>query len=152
MGRGSSKFLVETRYACNLVCRLDLALSYVFCRKFRENRMFLRFFSQNRFCLFFVFIFNMLKILRLRLHYDTIVTSYADGWYLFWYQWKEETHSYTVVANIRVQGVYYRKSRGGLQQPPVGGHVTETDSGGRGLKVKNNVLKAVDRREVVLLV
>ena len=31
-----------------------------------------------------------------------IMTSYEDGWYLFWYQWKEEPHSYTLVANTRV--------------------------------------------------
>ena len=41
----------------------------------------------------------MFKFLRSRLHYDVIVTSYVDGWYLFWYQWKEKTYSYTWVAN-----------------------------------------------------
>ena len=30
---------------------------------------------------------------------------------LIWYQYKEETHSYTLVANIRIYGVHYRKSR-----------------------------------------
>ena len=25
-------------------------------------------------------------------HYDVIVTSYINGWYLFWYQWKEDIH------------------------------------------------------------
>ena len=83
----------------------------IFCRKFCENCMFLFF--------FFVYIFNMFKILRSCLHYDVRVTSNVDGWYLFWYQWKEETYSYTVVANIRVQDVYYRKSRWRLQQRPL---------------------------------
>ena len=23
-------------------------------------------------------------------HYDVIVTSYINGWYICWYQWKEE--------------------------------------------------------------
>ena len=32
-----------------------------------------------------------------------IMTSYKYSWYLFWYQWKEETHSYTLeVLNIRI--------------------------------------------------
>ena len=56
------------------------------------------FLAENR----FLHIFNMFKILSSRLHYDVIKTSYVDGWYLFWDQWNEETHSYTVVANIRV--------------------------------------------------
>ena len=50
----------------------------------------------------------MFKILRSRLHYDVIMTSYTVGWYLFWYQWIEKTHYYTLVANIRVCDVYYR--------------------------------------------
>ena len=30
------------------------------------------------------------------------MTPYEDGWYLFWYQWKEEPYSCTLVANTRV--------------------------------------------------
>ena len=33
-------------------------------------------------------------------HYDVIMTSYINGSDLFWYQWKEEVHSYTLVANL----------------------------------------------------
>ena len=29
-----------------------------------------------------------------RSHYDAIVTSYINGLYLFWYQWKEDVHTY----------------------------------------------------------
>ena len=61
------------------------------------------------------------------------MTSYADGEYLFWYQQKEETQSYRVVANVRVYNVYYGKSRGGTTTTPFGGRVTENGSGGRGL-------------------
>ena len=25
-----------------------------------------------------------------RSHYDVVVTSYINDWYLFWYQWKED--------------------------------------------------------------
>ena len=31
---------------------------------------------------------------------DVIVTSYINGWYLFWYQWKEDVHTYTLVVNL----------------------------------------------------
>ena len=58
----------------------------------------------------------MFKILRSRLHYDVIVTSYEDGWYLFWYQWKEETHSYTLVASMRYR-TFHIENQEGLQQP-----------------------------------
>ena len=96
-------------YACNLVCGLELAFSYLFWQKSRENRMFLHFFSQKSIfayslCILSVIV-NISKILRVRFHYDVIVTSYEDGGYFPWYQWKEETHSYTLVANITVYGV-----------------------------------------------
>ena len=32
--------------------------------------------------------------------YDIIVTSYINELYLFWYQWKEDIHSYTLVVNL----------------------------------------------------
>ena len=54
----------------------------------------------------------------------------------FGYQWTEEVHTYTLVANIGVSGIPYRKSRG-LQQPPFGGRVTKNTSGGRGLGLKD---------------
>ena len=76
------------------------------------------------------------NFLRSRSHYDVKVTLYADGWYLFWYRWKEETHSYILLANIRVQDVYYRKSREGVHNPPFGGRVTENASGRRGLNTE----------------
>ena len=30
--------------------------------------------------------------------YDVIVTSYINGWYLFWYFWKKDIHSYKLVV------------------------------------------------------
>ena len=37
---------------------------------------------------------------------------HSDQWYLFWYQWIEEVHTYiyALVANIWVSGVLHRKS------------------------------------------
>ena len=36
----------------------------------------------------------------LRCAYYVFVMLYKHGWYLFQYQWREETHSYTLAANI----------------------------------------------------
>ena len=52
---------------------------------------------------------------------------------LFWYQWKEETNSYTLVANIRYRAFNIENPGRGLKQPPFGERVTENVSGGRGL-------------------
>ena len=49
---------------------------------------------------------------------DVTVTSYEVQWYSFWYQWIEEVHTYTVVANIGVSGVPVENPGRGLQQPP----------------------------------
>ena len=57
------------------------------------------------------------------------MTSYEDEWYLFWYQWKEETHSYTVVANIKEYDVYYRKSREGVATEDVLQKMAQEDEG-----------------------
>ena len=87
-------------YAYNLVCRLEVAFPCLFCQKLRENRMFLRFFSQKLIFAYSLCIFSiiMFKILRSRLHYDVIVSNMqTDG---IWYQWKKkkkETHSYTAL-------------------------------------------------------
>ena len=47
-----------------------------------------------------------------------ILTSYADKWYLFWYQWKEKTHRYTLAANIRVYDYLKKTQMGGCNSPP----------------------------------
>ena len=67
--------------------------------------------AENRFLpILCIYMLNMLKILRARLHYHAIVTSYENGRYLFWYQWKGETHSYALVANIS-KGVLQKMSQ-----------------------------------------
>ena len=74
------------------------------------------------FCQFFVYryIFIMFKILRLHLHYDIIVTSCADGWYLFGYQWKEEIHIHVLLIGSKHKGVGWslEKIQRGLHHPP----------------------------------
>ena len=49
-----------------------------------------------------------------------------------WYQWKEETHSYTVVANKGYK-MFIIENPEGAATTPFEGHVTENGSGGRGL-------------------
>jgi hypothetical protein len=61
--------------------------------------MFVAFFSYTFVCIQKCPVFS-----RARLHYDVIVTSYEECWYLFWYHWIEETHSYTYVPIRTAQG------------------------------------------------
>ena len=42
--------------------------------------------------------------------YDVIVSLYTGYLYFFWYVWKEETHSYTMVPNKHTSGVYFSGS------------------------------------------
>ena len=42
-----------------------------------------------------------------RSHYDVMVTSYINGWYLFWYQWKKDVHTYTLVVNLGLYDLQY---------------------------------------------
>ena len=41
---------------------------------------------------------NKTRIFRFGLAYDAIVISYIGCFYLFWYVWKEESHSNTMVV------------------------------------------------------
>ena len=54
--------------------------------------------------------------------------------YSFWYQWIEEVHTYTLVANIGVSGILYRKNPGkGPEHPPSEDVLQKHTSGGREL-------------------
>ena len=67
------------------------------------------------------------------------ITSYVDEWYLFRYQWKENTHGYALVANIRVYRTFsIENSEGGFNNP-FGGRITENGSGGRGLTISKKL-------------
>ena len=99
--------------------------------------MFLWFFSEKVIFANFRYIFNASKFLRAHWLYDVTVTSYEVQSYLFWYQWIEKVHTYTLAANIGVSGVPYRKFREGFTQPPPFGEmVTKNTSGGRGLNFR----------------
>ena len=85
----------------NFVCKLDLSLSNIFSKKPMKIAFihdFLR--KKINFCLYFTHKMTISRFLRACPIYDVIVTSYIYGWYLFWYQWKEDIHSYTLVVNL----------------------------------------------------
>ena len=46
------------------------------------------------------------QFLRACSHQNVIVRSYINGWYLFWHQWKEDVHTYTLVVNLGNLGLY----------------------------------------------
>ena len=73
---------------------MEIACFYDFLHK---NQFLPIFYAQN----------GHFSILWARSHYDVIVTSYINGWYLFWYQWKEDVHTYTLVANLGLYDLQY---------------------------------------------
>ena len=75
------------------------------------------FLAKNWFLLIFMYIFNASKFPKARWLYEVTVTSYDVQWYSFWYQWIEEVHTYTLVANIGVSGVPFKKNPGGCNNP-----------------------------------
>ena len=64
-----------------------------------------------------------------RSHYDVIVTSYINGLYLFWYQWKEDVHTYTLVVNYTFS---IDNPEGGCNNPPLGKYVWENPQENKG--------------------
>ena len=71
-----------------------------------------------------------------RSHYDVIVTSYINGYYLFWYQWKEDVHTYTLVVNLGYMTFSIDNPRG-VATTPLGKYVWEKPSGEQGLNKMN---------------
>ena len=80
--------------------------------------VFTFFYVEINFCLRFMHKMAISQFLWARSHYDVIVTSYIIGWHLFWYQWKEDVHTYTLVVKLGLYDLQYWWSGGGLQQPP----------------------------------
>ena len=80
--------------------------------------MFQWFFSEKLIFAYFHVYFQCIQISKARWLYEVTVTSYDVQWYSFWYQWIEEVHTYTLVANIGVSGVPFKKNPGGCNNPP----------------------------------
>ena len=58
------------------------------------------FYTKINFYLYFTCKMAISRFSRACSLYNVIVTSYNNGWYLFWYQWKEDIHIYTLVRVI----------------------------------------------------
>ena len=67
---------------------------------------FYDFYVKINFFLYFTHKMAISQFSRARSRYEVIVTSYIDGWYLFWYQWKEDVHTYTLV-NVGLYDLQY---------------------------------------------
>ena len=68
---------------------------------------FYDFYEKINVCLYFTHKIAISQFSWARSHYDVIVTSYINGWYLFWYQWKEDVHTYTLVVNLGLYDLQY---------------------------------------------
>ena len=126
--------------ASNFLWRWESSFPDIFSQNPAKIPCFYHFIAKNWFLLIFTYIFNASKFLSARWLYDITVTSYEVQWctHFVWYQWIEEVHAYTLVWNVGVSGVSYRKFREGLQQPsPFGGRITKSTSGGRGSYICN---------------
>ena len=70
-------------------------------------------------------------------HYDVTVTSYLRCWYLFWYVWKKETPSYTMVPITCIWGFHFQVHRGVVTTPLVNCVTKNGWMVGRGLMLAN---------------
>ena len=71
---------------------------------------------------FSIFAYMSLKISYFELgdDYDVTATSYLGCWYLFWYVWKKETPSYTLVPIRCIWGFNFQVHRGVVTTPALG--------------------------------
>ena len=58
----------------------------------RKNKFLSIFYTQN----------DNFSVFEACSHYYVIVRSYINGWYLFWYQWKEDVHTFTLVVHLEL--------------------------------------------------
>ena len=92
----------------NFVCKLEWPISNIFCKKTpRKSHVLTIFYVKIIFCLYFTHKMAISQFSWARSHYDVIVTSYISGWYLFWYQRKENVHTYTLVVNLGLYDLQY---------------------------------------------
>ena len=116
--------IFEKVYACNLVCRLESSFLYLFYpKKTVKIACFYDFFIRKPiFFLFQAILYvhdEFSRNFEGALKYDVLVTSYQDGWYFRWYQWKEDTNSYTLVANTRVKALDIENPGMGVATIPI---------------------------------
>ena len=126
-------------YAPNMLCRWES--SYIISQKSCENPMFLRFFSKKSIFANFHVYFQYIKICEGTLTLGHHSDVYEVQWYSFWYQWIEEVHTYTLVANIGVSSILYRKSREGIATIPHSENVLQKYLRRTRVKIQHSVEK-----------
>ena len=75
------------------------------------------FYAQNNIWLYLTHKMTISQFFRACSNYDVIVRSYINGWYVLWYQWKEDVHSYTLVVNLGLYDLKY-DNLVGVSTPP----------------------------------
>ena len=77
-----------------------------------KSHVFTIFYVEINFCLYFTHKMAISHFFWAPSHYDVKVTSYINGWYLFWYQWEEDVHTYTLVVNLGLYDLSIDNPRG----------------------------------------
>ena len=89
-----------------LQVRMAIFLTY-FAKNPMKIECFYDFLRKNQFLPIFAYKMAISQFSWARSHYVVIVMSYINGWYLFWYQWKEDVHTYTLVVNLGLYDLQY---------------------------------------------
>ena len=109
---------------------LETSFSSFISKKLGEFPVFRIFMAKNScFGLYFTVNQQFGPNRQLRRHCDVIHGIFV----LFWYVWKEETHTYTMVPKKYTSGVFFLKVNRGLRQPPLVRRVTKNSLVRRGL-------------------
>ena len=77
--------IFEVKYTPNFVCKLEWPFCNIFCKKSHEkSHVFTILNVKINFCLYFNHKMTISQFSWARSHYDSMVTLYINGWYLFW--------------------------------------------------------------------
>ena len=88
-------------FTLNFVCKLKSSFSNTFSKNRMKIPRFNDFLRKNQFLpIFYTQHDNQFS--RAWSHYDIIVRSYINGWYIFWYQWMERGCPYIYIGGKRV--------------------------------------------------
>ena len=84
-------------YSTKFVCKLELSFCNIFSKKKTwKLDVLIIFLCKNKFLPIFHTQNEISQFSRVCSHYDIMGTSYINGEYLFWYQWKEDIHRLVV--------------------------------------------------------
>ena len=114
----------------NFAFELESSFSNIFRKKWKND-----FVRKNQFSPLFYTQNDHYQFSRACSHYDAIVRSYINGWYLLWYQWKEDVHTYTLVANEGFNMTISIDNPGGCNNSPFRKCVWENSQENKGLSI-----------------